>query len=177
MSFEGFGHIPSRLTTLPSSIPEGTPKMHFLGLSFHLYLFSALNVRPKLSIRVLASLIGLAVFVTFKECSIRLHGTLGMSTGFHVKMLMLSLRNLMSASSYLASRLAPMRAVFSRLQSTSWTSVCSLDSVLFLGVSYSGSLSWSGETCVACVTVSTIRIERSIASVILKLSSSQVYAV
>jgi hypothetical protein len=49
--------MPSRLTTLPSSRPEGTPKTHFLGLSFHLYLLSALKVRSKLSIRVLASLV------------------------------------------------------------------------------------------------------------------------
>ena len=99
-----------------------------------------------------------------------------MSAGFHAKTLTLSHRNLTSASSYLTSRLAPMRAIFFGLPSTSWTSLCSLDLVLFLGVSCSGSLSWSGDICVACATVSGTRIGRSIASVILKLSSSQVYA-
>ena len=122
-------------------------------------------------------LIGLAVFETFKECSIRFRGTLGMSAGFHAKTLTLSLRNLTSASSYLGSRLAPIRAVFSGLPSTSCTSLCSLDFEFFLGVSCSSSRSRSGGSCVAWVTVSAMRIERSIASVILKLSSSQVYAV
>ena len=57
LTFDGFGRIPLRLTILPSSMPEGTPKMHFLGLSFHLYLFSALKVQSRLSIRVLTSLV------------------------------------------------------------------------------------------------------------------------
>jgi len=57
LTFEGFDRMPSRLTMLPSSMPEGTPKMHFLGLSLHLYFFSTLEVRSKLSIRVLASLV------------------------------------------------------------------------------------------------------------------------
>ena len=122
-------------------------------------------------------LIGLAVFETFKEFSIRFHGTPGMSAGFHAKTLTLSLRNLTSASSYLGSRSAPMRAVFSGLPSTSCTSLYSLDFEFFLAVSCSGSRSWSGGSCAAWVAVSAIRIERSIASVILKLSSSQVYAV
>ena len=122
-------------------------------------------------------LIGLTVFETFKECSIRFRGTPGMSAGFHVKTLTLSLRNLTSASSYLGSRLAPMRVVFSGLPSTSCTSLCSLDFEFFLGVSCSGSQSWSGGSCVAWATVSAMRIERSIASVTFKLSSSQVYAV
>jgi hypothetical protein len=30
--------MPLRLTTLPSNISDGTPKIHFLGLSFHLVL-------------------------------------------------------------------------------------------------------------------------------------------
>ena len=80
-------------------------------------------------------LIGLAAVETFKECSIRFRGTPGMSVGFHAKTLTLSLRNLTSASSYLGSRLAPMRAVFSGLPSTSCTSLCSLDFEFFFSES------------------------------------------
>jgi hypothetical protein len=86
-------------------------------------------------------LIGLAVFEMFKECSIRLQGTPGMSVGFYAKTRTLSLRNLTSLSSYLAFKLAPMRAVFYGSPSTSWTSLCSLDLMFLLGVCCLGSLS------------------------------------
>ena len=33
ITFEGFGRMSLRLTMLPSIMPEGTPKMHFLGLA------------------------------------------------------------------------------------------------------------------------------------------------
>ena len=49
--------MPSRLTTLPSSWPEGTPKMHLVGLSFHWYLLRAVKTRFKLSIRDEASFV------------------------------------------------------------------------------------------------------------------------
>jgi len=55
--FDGFGRMTLQLMTLPSNSPEGTPKIHFLGLSFHLYLFSALKVRSRLLIRVSAFLV------------------------------------------------------------------------------------------------------------------------
>jgi hypothetical protein len=64
-------------------------------------------------------LMGLAVFKTFKECLIRCQGTSNMYVGFHTNTLMLSLRNLTSASSYLGSRLAPIRAVLLESPSTS----------------------------------------------------------
>jgi hypothetical protein len=43
-TFVGLGRMPSWLTTLPSKIPDGTPKMHFFGLSFHWYLLRAVKV-------------------------------------------------------------------------------------------------------------------------------------
>ena len=55
-------------------------------------------------------LIGLALPLTFKEGSIKFRGTLGMSAGFHANTSTLLLKNLTSASSYLGSRLAPIRA-------------------------------------------------------------------
>jgi hypothetical protein len=64
-------------------------------------------------------LMGLAVFKTFKECSIRCRGTPDMSVGFHANTLTLSLRNLTSAPSYLGSRLALIRAVLLESLSTS----------------------------------------------------------
>ena len=57
LTLEGFELMPLKLTTLPSSMLEGTPKIHFLGLSFHLYLLRTLKVPLRLLIRVLASLV------------------------------------------------------------------------------------------------------------------------
>jgi hypothetical protein len=53
-------------------------------------------------------LIGCAVLFTSSACSASLLGTPGMSDGLHAKMSALSLTKLVSASSYLGSRLAPM---------------------------------------------------------------------
>jgi hypothetical protein len=50
-----------------------------------------------------------------------------MSAGFHANMLTFSLRKLTSASSYLGSRAAPMRAVLVLSPGTSSTSLVSLD--------------------------------------------------
>jgi hypothetical protein len=54
---------------------------------------------------------GVALGSTLSECSINSLGTPGMSAGFHAKMSRLARRKLMSASSYLGSRLAPMVVV------------------------------------------------------------------
>jgi hypothetical protein len=43
-TFVGLGRMPSWLTTLPNNIPDGTPKIHFFGLSFHWYLLRAVKV-------------------------------------------------------------------------------------------------------------------------------------
>jgi hypothetical protein len=50
-----------------------------------------------------------------------------MSAGFHANTLTFSLRKLMSASSYLGSRVAPMRAILDLSPGTSSTSLVSLD--------------------------------------------------
>ena len=96
-------------------------------------------------------LIGLVVTEIFKECSISSQGTPGMSTGFHMKMLTCSLRKLMSVSSYLGSRPAPIRAV---LDWSLGTRVASR-----VGISRS-----SGEICYEVVMQSYMRMEMSIAS-------------
>jgi hypothetical protein len=54
---------------------------------------------------------GVALGSTLSECSIRFLGIPGMSAGFHAKMSRLARRKLMSASSYLRSRPAPMVVV------------------------------------------------------------------
>jgi hypothetical protein len=54
---------------------------------------------------------GIALGSTLRECSINSLGTPGMSVGFHAKMLRLAWRKLMSVSSYLGSRPAPMVVV------------------------------------------------------------------
>jgi hypothetical protein len=35
LTFSRLGCMPSQLTMLPSSMPDGTPNMHFLGFNFH----------------------------------------------------------------------------------------------------------------------------------------------
>jgi hypothetical protein len=57
-------------------------------------------------------LIGHAVLLTSSVCSTSSLGTPGMLDGLHAKMTVLSLRKLVSASSYLGSRLAPMTSSF-----------------------------------------------------------------
>jgi hypothetical protein len=54
---------------------------------------------------------GVALGSTLRECSINSLGTPGMSADFHAKVSRLALRKLMSASSYLVSRPAPMVVV------------------------------------------------------------------
>ena len=50
--FAELGHMPSWLTMLPRRIPNGTPKMHFFGFSFHWYSLRDLKVCSRLWIRV-----------------------------------------------------------------------------------------------------------------------------
>jgi hypothetical protein len=75
---------------------------------------------------------------TFKECSIRSRDTPGMSDGFQANTLTFSLKNQMSASSYLGSRFDPISVVLLVSPSTSWISLYSLDLIDFCGASSSG---------------------------------------
>jgi hypothetical protein len=49
--FIGLASIPRLLTMNPSNFPDGTPNMHFVGLSFHQNLRKLLNVSSKSVIR------------------------------------------------------------------------------------------------------------------------------
>jgi hypothetical protein len=51
-TFDGLGRMLSWLMTFPSKIPDGTPKIHFFGLSFHWYLLRVVKVRWRLSTKV-----------------------------------------------------------------------------------------------------------------------------
>jgi hypothetical protein len=52
MIFTGLSSIPRLLTMNPSNFPDGTPKMNFVGLSFHRNLRKLLNVSSKSAIRL-----------------------------------------------------------------------------------------------------------------------------
>jgi hypothetical protein len=69
-----------------------------------------------------------------------------MSIGFHVNTLMCSLRKLTSMSSYLESRLAPIRAILDRSPGTRTTSFTSLDLVDARAASIVGIFNYSGGT-------------------------------
>jgi hypothetical protein len=49
--FTGLASIPQLLMMNPSNFPDGTPKMHLVGLSFHRNLHKLLNVSSKSVIR------------------------------------------------------------------------------------------------------------------------------
>ena len=63
---------------------------------------------------------GVAVGLTFRECSINSFGTPGMSAGFHANTSRLALRKLTSALSYLLESPVPIKAVFDGSSSCSW---------------------------------------------------------
>ena len=68
-------------------------------------LFSAENLRRR-------CFLGIAVGLTFRECSINSLGTPGISAGFQANTSRLSLRKLTSALSYLSVSPVPINAVF-----------------------------------------------------------------
>jgi hypothetical protein len=49
--FIGLASIPRLLTMNPSNFPDGTPKTHFFGLSFHQNLRKLLNISSESAIR------------------------------------------------------------------------------------------------------------------------------
>jgi hypothetical protein len=55
--FIGLALMPRLLTMNLSNFPEGTPKMHLVGLSFHRNLRKLLNVSSKSAIKSLDSLV------------------------------------------------------------------------------------------------------------------------
>jgi hypothetical protein len=55
--FTGLASMPRSLTMNPSNFPEGTPKTHLVGLSFHQNLRRLLNVSSKSAIKSLDSLV------------------------------------------------------------------------------------------------------------------------
>ena len=99
-------------------------------------LFSAENLRS-------LCFFGVAVGLTFRECSINAFGTPGMSAGFHANTSRLALRKLTSALSYLSESLVPIKAVFDRLSSCSWIALTPMLSggfgaerlIFFVGIS------------------------------------------
>ena len=52
----GLASMPRRLTMLPSNIPDGTPKIHLVGFSFHRYTFNVLKTLVRSVMRVSAVL-------------------------------------------------------------------------------------------------------------------------
>ena len=63
---------------------------------------------------------GVALGLTFKACSINSLDTPGIFAGFHANTSRLALRKLMSSSSYLSLKPAPMIAVLESSPSCSW---------------------------------------------------------
>jgi hypothetical protein len=55
--FTGLASMPRLLMMNPSNFPEGTPKMHLVGLSFHQNLRRLLNVSSKSAIKSPDSLV------------------------------------------------------------------------------------------------------------------------
>jgi hypothetical protein len=55
--FSGLALMPRWLMMKPSSLPEGTPKAHLFGLSFHRYLRRDAKVSSRSSMRVLEFLV------------------------------------------------------------------------------------------------------------------------
>ena len=49
--FSGFASIPLWLTMKPSSFPDGMPKTHLVGFSFHLKLHKLLKVSSRSGIK------------------------------------------------------------------------------------------------------------------------------
>ena len=115
-------------------------------------LFSAENFRS-------CCFLGIAVGLTFKECSINSFGTPGMSAGFHANTSQLALRKLTSALSYLESSPVPISAVLLGLPV--WRSIalksCSLVGltlfavVLFSRISSSVGLSFLDAVKTCCM--------------------------
>ena len=64
--------------------------------------------------------LGVAVGLTFKECSINSLGTPGISAGFQANMSRLALRKLTSVLSYLSVSPVPINAVFDESASCNW---------------------------------------------------------
>jgi hypothetical protein len=58
--FTGLASMPRLLTMNPSNFPEGTPKTHLVGLSFHQNLRRLLNVSSKSAIKSWESLVLMA---------------------------------------------------------------------------------------------------------------------
>ena len=54
--FSGLASMPWQLTMLPSRIPDGTPKMHLVGFSFHRYTSRALKPSLRSTMRELVVL-------------------------------------------------------------------------------------------------------------------------
>ena len=63
---------------------------------------------------------GVAVGLTFRECSINSFGTPGISAGFHANTSRLALRKLTSVLSYLSESPVAIKAVFDGSSSCSW---------------------------------------------------------
>jgi hypothetical protein len=57
MIFTGLTSIPQLMMMNPSNFPDGTLKMHFVGLSFHQNLRKLLNISSKSMIRSLGFLV------------------------------------------------------------------------------------------------------------------------
>ena len=76
-------------------------------------LFSAENLRSR-------CFFGVAVGLTFRECSINSFGTPGISAGFQANTSQLALRKLASALSYLSVSSVPINAVFYGSPSCNW---------------------------------------------------------
>jgi hypothetical protein len=89
-----------------------------------------------------------------------------MSAGFHANMLMFSLRKLTSASSYLGSKVAPMRAVLDLSPETNSTSLVSLDFIAARVASLLGISRSAGGIFLALAMDYYMRIESSRASAV-----------
>ena len=76
-------------------------------------LFSTENLRSR-------CFLGIAIGLTFKECSINSFGTPGISASFQANTSRLALRKLTSVLSYLSVSPVPIKAVFDGSPSCSW---------------------------------------------------------
>jgi hypothetical protein len=79
-----------------------------------------------------------ALWSTFRQCSINSLGTTGISAGFHANMSRLVLRKLTSVLSYLSLKPPPVRAVLDESPSCSWMAL--MPTSLGLGLT----LDWLG---------------------------------
>jgi hypothetical protein len=89
-----------------------------------------------------------------------------MSAGFHANTLMFSLRKLTSVSSYLGSRVAPMRAILDLSPGTSSISLVSLDFTAAQVASLPGFSRSTGGIFLASAMDYYMRIESSRASAV-----------